>query len=46
MLARDALFSNIVAPGTSSTPPAITRPGSPPAWASTAVIMLANAISP
>ena len=29
----------MVAPGTSSTPPVMTRPGSPPACASTAVIM-------
>ena len=30
------IFSNIVAPGTSSTPPTMTRPGSPAACASTA----------
>src|SRR6266542_4575597 len=32
-------FSNMVRPGTSSTPPVMTRPGSPPACASTAVII-------
>ena len=32
-------MSNIVAPGTSSTPPTMTRPGSPPAWRSTAWIV-------
>src|ERR1043166_7719838 len=32
----------MVRPCTSSTPPVITRPGSPQAWASTAVIMLEN----
>src|SRR5580692_8353141 len=37
-------FSNIVLPGTSSTPPVMTRPGSPQACASTAVIMLENRI--
>src|ERR1700689_1826263 len=37
-------FSNMVLPGTSSTPPVITRPGSPQACASTAVIMLENRI--
>src|SRR5579862_271308 len=36
---RWAILSSIVAPGTSSTPPVITRPGSPAAWASTAVII-------
>ena len=30
----------MVAPGTSTTPPVMTRPGSPSAWASTAVIIL------
>src|SRR5271170_5477614 len=34
------IFSNIDLPGTSSTPPVTTRPGSPQAWASTAVIRL------
>src|SRR5579871_1922578 len=34
----------MVAPGTSSTPPVITRPGSPHACASTAVIMEENRI--
>src|ERR1700687_4935284 len=38
-------FSNIVLPGTSGTPPVITRPGSPQACASTAVIMLEKRIS-
>ena len=33
-------------PGTSTTPPVITRPGSPQAWASTAVIMLVNHMGP
>src|ERR1035437_91626 len=40
--ARPFFLSNMVCPGTSSTPPVITRPGSPRAWASTAVIMLEN----
>ena len=41
-LAGRRIFSNMVSPGTSSTPPVITRPGSPQACASTAVIMLEN----
>src|SRR5450759_1148894 len=40
--ASQFFLSNMVCPGTSSTPPVITRPGSPHAWASTAVIMLEN----
>src|ERR1022692_1506484 len=40
--ASQFFLSNMVCPGTSSTPPVITRPGSPQAWASTAVIMLEN----
>src|SRR4051794_20214105 len=32
------MASNIVVPGTASTPPTITRPGSPQAWRSTARI--------
>lgn len=39
-VARWRIFSNMVAPGTSSTPPTMTRPGSPPAWASTAITSL------
>src|SRR6185312_3512624 len=39
------IFSNMDAPGTSSTPPTITRPGSPHACASTAWIMEANRIA-
>src|SRR5712692_7435620 len=39
-VSRYVFFSNMVRPGTSSTPPVITRPGSPQACASTAVIML------
>src|SRR5574338_1206617 len=35
---RYCIFSNIVRPGTSSTPPVITRPGSPQAWRATAEI--------
>ena len=34
------IFSNIVSPGTSSTPPTITLPGSPQACRSTACIIL------
>ncbi len=37
--ARCCIFSNIDRPGTSRTPPTITRPGSPQAWRSTAEIM-------
>ena len=37
--ARCCIFSNIVRPGTSRTPPTITRPGSPQACRSTAEIM-------
>src|SRR5260370_38632698 len=40
--ASQFFLSNMVCPGTSSTPPVITRPGSPQAWASTAVIMFEN----
>src|SRR5512144_2830055 len=36
--ARWRILSNIDAPGTSSTPPTMTRPGSPAACASTAVM--------
>ena len=44
---RDStFFSNMVRPGTSRTPPVMTRPGSPQAWASTAVIMLENRMGP
>src|ERR1035437_9919345 len=40
--ASQFFLSNMVCPGTARTPPALTRPGSPHAWASTAVIMLEN----
>src|SRR5450759_4439346 len=40
--ASQFFLSNMVCPGTYSTPPVMTRPGSPQAWASTAVIMLEN----
>ena len=39
---RWIILSNIVSPGTSGTPSTITRPGSPQACASTAVIRRAN----
>ena len=39
---RCVILSNMVRPGTSSTPPVMTRPGSPAACASTAVIILEN----
>src|SRR5829696_7391971 len=38
------ILSNIVAPGTSRTPPTMTRPGSPAACASTAWIIRAERI--
>ena len=39
VVAQCSILSNIVAPGTSSTPPTMTRPGSPHACASTAWII-------
>ncbi len=36
---RCSIFANIVSPGTGGRPAVTTRPGSPQAWTSTAVIM-------